>query len=62
MSETAANGALLFRNTPDENGNDTYTLWPERTYDDGWVLGWCPDLERTMCVHPANIIESTDAR
>jgi hypothetical protein len=53
---------LRFRHTTDENGNDVYTLYPEKTYEDGWVVGWCPELERTMVVHPANVLDEADAR
>lgn len=38
------------------NGEQVLTLYPERTYDDGWVLGWCPELSTTMSVHPENVL------
>ena len=35
----------------------TLTLYVEKVYDDGWTVGFCPELEKTMCVHPANLLE-----
>jgi hypothetical protein len=48
--------ALSFRHVPDDTGNDIYTLFPEKRFEGGWVVGWCPELERTMLVHPANVV------
>jgi len=41
------------------NGPVEYTLYPEKTFDDGWVIGWCPELERTMAVHPGNVVDES---
>ena len=47
---------IRFRHVTDADGNDTYTLYVEREYEDGWAVGWCPELKNTMCVHPNNIV------
>lgn len=49
---------IRFRHVTDETGNDTYTLWPEKTYEDGWIVGWCPELDKTMIVNPKNVVAS----
>ena len=52
---------IKFRHPVDSpNGPVVFTLYPEKTYDDGWVIGWCPELDRTMAVNPANVVEGDD--
>ena len=44
------------------NGDRVLTLITEAIYEDGWVRGWCPELENTMSVNPNNIVrEDEDA-
>jgi hypothetical protein len=43
------------------NGEDTLTLWPERTItEEGitWHIGWCPELRNTMFVRGENVVEA----
>ena len=37
-------------------GDEILTLYVERTYPDGWTIGWCPERQNGMVVHPDNIV------
>lgn len=42
------------------NGDDVYDLWVEKwmhTDDGDFAVGWCPQLEKNIVVHPDNVIE-----
>ena len=52
---------IKFRHPTDSpNGPVVFTLWPEKKWEDGWYVGWCPELERTMAIHPANVVGEDD--
>lgn len=39
------------------DGDETLTLWPEKTYEDGYVVGWCPERSNNIVVHPDNVVD-----
>jgi hypothetical protein len=39
-----------------KDGDEVLTLWPEKGYEDGWVVGWCPERKNNIAVHPSNIL------
>lgn len=38
------------------DGLEVLTLWVEKTLEEGWKLGWCPERQNNMVVHPDNIL------
>lgn len=40
------------------NHDQTLTLWVEKVFDDGALLGWCPELSTNMLAPPDNVVKT----